>query len=68
MRIQFSFDRPKRGREKLGTLTVIPGPVITADRVVMGDSAASLYQRVARGILDRLPLFQQSSVAAERVK
>ncbi|WP_257784732.1 hypothetical protein [Bradyrhizobium icense] len=39
--------------------------LITANGVMMGDRAARLDQRIAGRILDCLPLFQQSTVAAE---
>ena len=68
LRVQFLFDRPKRGSEKLGTLTVVPGPVVTANRVVMRDRTTSLDQSVARRILDCLPLLQKRPMATERVE
>src|SRR6266849_2950446 len=42
--------------------------MITANRVMMGDRTTRLDQRVAGRILDRLPLLQKSTVAAERVE
>src|SRR5580704_12704187 len=68
LRIEFSFHGTKCACEELRTLTVVPGPVIAADGVMMGDRAAGLDQRIARRVLDRLPLLQQRAVAAERVE
>ena len=42
--------------------------MITADRVMMRDGATRLDQRVAGRILDRLPLLQKRTVAAEGVE
>ena len=68
MRIEFSFCCPKRGREKPRALTIVPRPMITANSVMMRDRTTRLNQRVAGRILDRLPLLQKSTVAAERVE
>src|ERR1035437_7791513 len=68
LRIELSFYRPKRGREKLRTLTIVPWPVITGNGVMMRDRAPRLDQRVAGRILDRLPLFQKRTVAAKCVE
>jgi hypothetical protein len=56
LRIEFSFCCPKCGREKPRALTIVPRPMITADRVMMRDRTTGLNQRVAGRILDRLPL------------
>jgi hypothetical protein len=42
VRVEFSFRRPKRYREKLRTLTIVPGPVVTANGVVMRDCTTRL--------------------------
>src|SRR4051794_33039138 len=42
LRIEFSFDRPQCRRKQRRTLTIVPGPVIAADRVMMGDRTARL--------------------------
>src|SRR4051812_15021988 len=68
LRIEFSFRGPKCRREQRRALTIVPGPVIAADRVMMGDRTARLDQRVAACGLDSLPLLQQRAVAAERVE
>src|SRR5258707_6307041 len=68
LRIEFFFCRPKRGREQRWALTIVPGPMIAANRVMMRDRATRLNQRVTGGTLDRLPLLQTSAVAAERVE
>src|SRR6476469_6972497 len=54
LRIEFFFCRPKRGREQRRALAIVPGSMITANRVMMGDRATRLNQRVAGRILDRL--------------
>ena len=68
LRIEFSFCCPKRGREKPRALTIVPRPMITANRVMMRDRTTRLNQRVAGRILDRLPLLQKSTMAAECVE
>src|SRR5882757_8995911 len=66
--IEFSFCCPKRGREKPRALAIVPRPMITANSVMMRDRTTRLNQRVAGSILDRLPLLQKSTVAAECVE
>ena len=39
-RVHCRLGRAERRRERLGALAVIPGPVVAADRVVVGDGAA----------------------------
>src|SRR6266853_5123037 len=68
LRIEFFFCCPKRGREQRWALTIVPGPMIASDRVMMRDRATRRNQRVTGGILDRLPLLQKSAVTAERVE
>src|SRR5258705_12783772 len=66
LRIELAFCRPKRGREQRRALTIVPGPMIASNRVMMRDRATRLNQRIAGGILDRLPLLQKSAGTAER--
>src|SRR3954470_3278038 len=66
--IEFSFCCPKRGREKPRALAIVPRPMITANSVMMRDRTTRLNQRVAGRILDRLPLLQKRTVAAESVE
>src|SRR5258705_1082764 len=54
LRIEFSFYCLKRGREQRRALTVVPGPMIAANRVMMRDRTTRLDQRVAGRSLDRL--------------
>src|SRR3981081_4710794 len=68
LRIEFSFCCPQRRREKLRTMTIVPGSMVPADGVMMRDRAARFDQRVAGGVLDGLPLFQKGAVAAECVE
>src|ERR1700757_4981813 len=67
-RIKLALGGAKRGRKQFRALAVVPGPVIAADGMMMGDRAASLDQRVACGIPDRLPLFNERAMASERVE
>src|SRR4029077_18709717 len=66
--IEFSFCCPKRGREKTRALAIVPRPMITANSVMMRDRTTRLNQRVAGRILDRLPLLQKGTMAAECVE
>ena len=68
MRIEFSFCCAKRHREKPRALTIVPRPMITANSVMMRYRTTRLNQRIAGRILDRLPLLQKSTVAAECVE
>src|SRR5215813_1490335 len=54
--IQFALGCPQGGSEKLRPLPVVPGPVVAADGMVMGDGAARRDQRIACRVLDGLPL------------
>src|SRR5437016_4444556 len=66
--IEFSFCCPKRGREKTRALAIVPRPMITANSVMMRDRTTRLNQRFAGRILDRLPLLQKRTMAAECVE
>lgn len=66
--IQFALGGPQRGGKKLWPLSVIPGSVISADGMVVRDGAARRDQRVARRVLDGLPLREQRTVATARVE
>src|SRR6202035_1159890 len=56
------------GGEERRALVVVPGAVVAADGVVMGDRAAGLDQRTRGGALDRLPFLEQRAVPAQAVK
>ena len=56
--------RGKKGRP----LSVVPRPMIAADRVMVGDGATRGDQRIARGALDRAPLCQQIPVSSESME
>src|SRR5271165_4829873 len=62
MRIERVLCRTQRRSKEVGGFSIVPWPVIAADRVVVGDRAACVDQRVARGALDRPPLGQQIAV------
>ena len=63
-RVEGVFRGFKRCSEQLRTLPIVPWPMVAADRVVVGDRAAGRDELVGRGILDRLPLLDQMTVAA----
>src|SRR3954447_6417213 len=60
-------DRPlgaaERLRELIRSLAVVPGPVVTADGVVMGDGAAAVDHRLRDGRLDLVPLLDLAPAA-----
>jgi hypothetical protein len=60
--------RTQRRRKEVGGFSIVPWPVIAADRVVVGDRPPGADQRVARGAFDRLPLRQQIAMPSERVE
>src|SRR6516164_2835174 len=68
LRVERRLRAAQRRGEQLGPLPVVPVPVIAPDRMVMGDSAAGCDERIARGILDLLPLLNQRAMTTERVK
>ena len=49
VRIELALGGAQRGCEQLRPLPVVPGPMVAADGVMMGDGAAGFDQRVARG-------------------
>ena len=51
-----AFAARRASGEGVRALAVIPGPVIAADRVVVGDRAAGVDHRVGDGRLDLVPL------------
>src|SRR5207244_10096899 len=52
--------------EQVGTLAVVPGPVVTADGVVVGDRAAVSQHRLGGGGLDVAPLLELRPATAGR--
>src|SRR5215471_13427768 len=58
VRIERSFRGYKRARKTLRTLTIVPAPMIAADRMMMGDSAAEPDQFVRYCCFDLVPLLQ----------
>jgi hypothetical protein len=68
LRIQFSFGCSKCGGEKLRPLTIVPGPVIAANGVMMRNRSTRLDQGVTGRILDGLPLLQKRTMAAKCVE
>src|SRR6266487_1975024 len=55
-RVELRLHGPQPGGERLRALAVVPGSVIAADRVVVGDRAASVDHSVGDGGLDLVPL------------
>ena len=66
MRVELAFDRAEACREEGRPLLVVPGPVIAADGVMMGDGAALRQERIARSVLDDAPLVDELAMAAKR--
>src|SRR6201994_3584944 len=63
-RIELRLCRSQSGSEGRRTLPVVPGTVVAADRVMVGDRAAALDQRLRDGGLDLVPLLDLA--AADR--
>ena len=57
----------QRRAEQLRALLEVPGHVVAADGVVMGDGAAGVDHGVGGGALDVPPLFRQAAVVADGV-
>ena len=55
-RVQLGLGGAQRGGERGRALAVVPGAVVAADRVVVGDRAAALDHRLGGGGLDLVPL------------
>src|SRR5581483_7200080 len=68
LRVELALGGPQRTGEQLRALAVVPGPMVAAYGMMMGDGAAGRDQGVARRSLDRLPLLEQRTVAAEPVE
>src|SRR5215813_13977105 len=68
LRIERLLSRAQSRGEQRRPLLVVPRPVITAHRMVMGDGAARTDQCSTGGALDYLPLRQQIPVPSERVE
>src|SRR2546421_3950671 len=62
-RIDGRLRTAQRQRERIGPLTVIPGPVGAADGVMVGDRATGVDYRVGRRPLDLSPLLQLLAAA-----
>src|SRR3954454_738707 len=58
VRVDSGLCREECPRERVGPLDVVPGTVVPADGVVMGDRAAGREDGLARGSLDLVPLGQ----------
>lgn len=63
-RVERRLRRPEAQRERIRSLTVIPGTVIATHRVVVGDRAAAREYGVRRRLLDLCPLLQSSPLCA----
>ena len=57
-RVDRVLGRPQRRGERLGALAVVPGPVVAADGVVVGDRPARGDDRLRGGRLDLVPLLE----------
>src|SRR4051794_10639970 len=55
-RVDRALRRPERLRERVGALLVVPGPVVAADGVVVGDRPARRDQRLRHRRLHGVPL------------
>ena len=55
-RVELRLGGAQRRRERVRALAVVPGAVVAADRVVVGDRAAGVDHRVRDGGLDLVPL------------
>ncbi len=56
LRVELLLGGAQGRGEGVGPLAVVPGPVVAADGVVVGDRAAGIDQRVGDGGLDLVPL------------
>src|SRR5258708_25539396 len=56
VRIEFFLRGPKGGREKFRTLTLVPRPVIAANRAMMRDRATRLDNSIAGRVRTGLPV------------
>src|SRR6201989_908122 len=63
-RVELGLGGPQGGSEGGRALAVVPGAMVAADRVVMGDRAAALDQRLGHRGLDLVPLLDLA--AADR--
>src|SRR4051812_37366888 len=56
--IQRALGAAQRGREGIGALAVVPGPVVATDGMVVRDRAAGARDGLGRRSLDRVPLLE----------
>src|SRR5271169_3018518 len=68
LRIERTLGGAKSCREQVRSLPIVPSTMVASDRVMMRDRAPGRDQCIARGILDRLPLFEQRAVPTKRVE
>ena len=64
--VQLGLGRAQGGGERRRALAVIPGTVVAADRVVVGDRAAGVDQRLGDGRLDLVPLLDLAAANSGR--
>src|SRR5262245_23552444 len=65
-RVERAFRGPKGHSERLRTLAVVAGPVVTTDGMVVRDGAAPAPDRLVRGRLDLRPLLELAAGAGWR--
>ena len=65
-RVELGLGGAQGGGERGRALAVIPGPVIAADRVVVGDRAAAVDQRLGDRRLDLVPLLDLAAAHRRR--
>ena len=65
-RVELGLGGAQGGGEGGRALAVVPGAVVAADRVVVGDRAAALDQRLGDGRLDLVPLLDLAAAHRRR--
>ena len=66
LRVDGGLGRAQRRGERLRALAVVPGAVVAADRVVVGDRAAGRLDRLRGGRLDLVPLLELGAAPGRR--